>query len=99
MIGNSSSGILGSLLLKPTINIGDRQKRVKSKVLLTVCRINSHDAIKLSQSKNFQKICANSINPYGEKGAPDKIVKILENTDYTDLLKKEFYDLSPQKQS
>ena len=103
VIGNSSSGILEvPTFKKPTINIGDRQKgrlRAKSVIDCLPDKQHIHDAIKLSQSKNFQKICANSINPYGEKGAPDKIVKILENTDYTDLLKKEFYDLSPQTQS
>ena len=55
------------------------------------------NAIKLSQTEEFQKICANSTNPYGEKGAPDKIVKILANTDYEGLLKKEFFDLSLQR--
>ena len=65
-------------------------------MLLTVAvEQHIHDAIKLSQSKNAQKICANSINPYGEKGAPDKMVKILENTDYTDF-EKEVYDLGPK---
>ena len=99
VIGNSSSGILEvPTFRKPTINIGDRQKgrlRAKSVIDCLPVKQDIHNAIKLSQTEIFQRICANSNNPYGEKGAPDKIVKILTNTDYTNLLKKEFYDLRP----
>ena len=100
VIGNSSSGILEVPTFgKPTINIGDRQKgrlRAESVIDCLPDKQHIHDAIKLSQTEKFQRICANSTNPYGEKGAPEKIVKILASMDYVDLLKKEFYDLSSE---
>lgn len=83
VIGNSSSGLLEAPSFNiGTINLGDRQKgRIQSRSVIN-CGHSQTDilkAIKLLYSKNFQKNLRKTINPYGPKGASDKIIKILEN--------------------
>ena len=94
VIGNSSSGILEVPTFKKlTINIGDRQKgrlRAKSVIDCLPDKQHIHDATKLSQSNKFSKDLCKLNKSLWRKRVPDKIVKILENTDYTDLLKKSF---------
>ena len=82
MVGNSSSGLLEMPTFKKfTINIGDRQKgRIKAKSVIN-CKFNSQEIYKkinfVLKSKNQLKI-KNVKNPYGEGGATDKIISILE---------------------
>jgi len=100
MIGNSSSGILESASFKiPVVNIGDRQKgRVQPANILN-CECNTKDinvAIKLAVSSEFATTLEGLVNLYGEGHAAERIIKILENIDYSDkstYVKKGFYDL------
>ncbi|WP_032918756.1 UDP-N-acetylglucosamine 2-epimerase [Leptospira santarosai] len=97
VVGNSSSGIIEAPSFKiGTINIGDRQKgRLKAKSIID-CEPNKEgimNALKKLYSSDFQKNLSTTINPYGEGGASDKIVKILEGLEAQEVLKKKFFDL------
>ena len=84
---------------KGTINIGDRQRgRLKANSVID-CEPTQQsigDALKKLYSVEFQNTLKNVINPYGNGGASESIVKILENTFLDDILKKKFYDLEIQ---
>ena len=93
IIGNSSSGLLEAPTLKvPTINIGDRQKgRLISQSVID-CKPERKEIIYnlkkiLNSKKNFK-----FKNPYGRGGASKKIIRVLENLNYNNLLKKSFYN-------
>tara|TARA_Y100000816_G_C26103716_1_gene585729 strand:+ start:2059 stop:3219 length:1161 start_codon:yes stop_codon:yes gene_type:complete len=97
VIGNSSSGLLEVPSFRiGTINIGDRQKgRIQSKSVIN-CepnKISITKALKTAYSKKFLDKLKKSINPYGPKGAAEKIIKILESIDKVKI-KKHFYDIS-----
>ena len=49
------------------------------------------ESIKKSYSKSFRS-SLKSKNPYGN-GSIKKIIKILENKEFNNLIKKQFYDL------
>ena len=95
VIGNSSSGIIEAPSIgTPTINIGDRQKgRLKAPSVISCdCEYDSiHSAVKLSLSKNHQKISKRKESPYGNPGAAKKIINILSKTGFDNLLKKKFH--------
>ncbi|EMK10347.1 MULTISPECIES: UDP-N-acetylglucosamine 2-epimerase [Leptospira] len=97
VVGNSSSGIIEAPSFKiGTINIGDRQKgRLKAKSIID-CepkKTEIIDAFKRLYSSDFQKKLSTIVNPYGEGGASEKIVKILEKVEIQGILKKKFFDL------
>ena len=98
VIGNSSSGLLEAPSFKiPTINIGSRQEgRLKAKSVID-CEPSTNEilnAINLSLSKGFRHQIKDTKNPYGEGGATDKIMKILETIDITEIQSKKFYDIT-----
>lgn len=97
VLGNSSSGIAEAPSFKvATVDIGDRQKgRIKAKSVIS-CEPNREsisEALSLALSEPFQNKLKDVSNPYGEGGASKKIVNILKTFDYSDILKKKFYDL------
>jgi GDP/UDP-N,N'-diacetylbacillosamine 2-epimerase (hydrolysing) len=100
VIGNSSSGLAEvPSFKKGTINIGDRQRgRLKAKSVIDCepTRQSIGDALKKLYSVEFQNTLKNVINPYGNGGASESIIKILEDTLFNDILKKKFYDLEVQ---
>jgi len=97
VIGNSSSGLLEAPSFKiPTVNIGDRQKgRIVAKSV-----INCH-----AKSQNISEAISNALalkskndlvdikNPYGNGGASQRIVNILEKINLNGIIKKKFHDL------
>lgn len=101
MIGNSSSGIIEMpFFKKPTINIGERQNgriftdsviQCEAKKKLIVKAINK------GLSKDFRKNLTEKLNIYGEGNTAKKIKSILLKTNFSNLLKKEFYDLTNKK--
>lgn len=97
VVGNSSSGIIEAPSFKiGTINIGDRQKgrlRAKSIIDCEPKKIEIIDAFKRLYSSDFQKNLSTTVNPYGEGGASEKIVRILEKIDIQGILKKKFFNL------
>ena len=97
VIGNSSSGISEAPSFKiATVNIGDRQKgRLMANSIIN-CSFKKNEikrSIEKIYSSKFQSQLKNTINPYGEGGATEKIVKILKTVELKGLIKKPFYDL------
>lgn len=99
VVGNSSSGIAEAPSMGiGTINIGDRQRgRLRASSVID-CEPERHDilrAIEMSYSAVFRASLATAVNPYGDGGASQRIVQVLETASLSDLVKKVFYDLSP----
>lgn len=97
VVGNSSSGLAEvPSFHKATINIGDRQKgRLKAASVID-CepqRESIKVALAMAYSTEFQAILRETCNPYGEGGASEKVLRILENYDFSSSLKKMFHDL------
>ena len=98
IVGNSSSGILEAPSFKiGTINIGDRQKgRIKAKSVIDC--YPDHKSIKNAfikiYSKKFQEQLKKVKNPYGDKHASKRIIKVIKKIKLNNILKKKFYDLS-----
>ncbi len=97
VLGNSSSGILEAPTFSiPTVNIGTRQNgrpRASSVIDVEFEENSIVEAINKSISKDFLDSIGQVINPYGQPGACEKILKVLENLDYEVLLPKIFHDL------
>ncbi len=97
VVGNSSSGLAEvPSFRKGTINIGDRQRgRLKAASVIDCApeRQAIQQALKTLYSHEFQSALPGTRNPYGEGGASEKIIKILQEYPLGDLLKKPFYNL------
>ncbi len=97
VVGNSSSGLTEVPSFRmATINIGDRQKgRLKAASVID-CepqRESIKAALTIAYSADFQTTLRETCNPYGDGGASEKVLHILENYDFTSSLKKMFHDL------
>lgn len=96
VVGNSSSGLLEvPSFRKATINIGSRQAgRLKAQsVIDCLPRCESIlDAINQSYSSEFQDDLQWSINPYGNGGASESILSVLEEFPLSNILQKKFFD-------
>jgi GDP/UDP-N,N'-diacetylbacillosamine 2-epimerase (hydrolysing) len=97
VVGNSSSGLAEAPSFKiPTVNIGDRQRgRLKAESVIDCAPIKNEisSAIGKAVSSEFKKSCKLVKNPYGNGGASKMIIKKLEEIDFNNFLKKEFYDI------
>lgn len=98
VVGNSSSGLAEvPSFRKGTINIGDRQRgRLKADSVID-CAPDRHSiaaALHTLYSPEFQAQLATVRNPYGEGGASEKVVRVLQEYPLDTLLKKTFYDLA-----
>jgi GDP/UDP-N,N'-diacetylbacillosamine 2-epimerase (hydrolysing) len=98
VVGNSSSGLSEAPTFKiGTINIGDRQKGRITAASVIDCEPTKDSiltALRKLYSEEFQDKLKKVKNPYGEGGAAEKIKKVLKEKDLSDILKKEFYDIS-----
>jgi GDP/UDP-N,N'-diacetylbacillosamine 2-epimerase (hydrolysing) len=98
VVGNSSSGLMEvPSFKKGTINIGDRQKgrlQAKSVINCAPTREGISNALRELYSSDFQSRLHQSLNPYGDGGASEKVVKILKNHSINGIIKKVFYDIS-----
>lgn len=96
VVGNSSSGLAEvPSFKKGTINIGDRQRgrlRAASVIDCAPERTAIRAAIRKLFSAAFQAQLSGVDNPYGNGGASEAIVQILEQYRLDTLLKKRFYD-------
>jgi len=97
VVGNSSSGLLEAPTFKKgTINIGDRQLgRLQSKSVIN-CKANSKSitsALQYLYSNEFQVSLKKVVNPYGNGGASEKIVKIIKKYPLNNIVKKTFYNI------
>lgn len=97
VVGNSSSGLAEVPSFgKGTINIGDRQRgRLKAVSVIDCSPDRQSIAAALQQlySPAFQATLKTVRNPYGEGGASEKIVQILQGYPLESILKKSFHDL------
>lgn len=98
VLGNSSSGLTEAPSFKiATVDIGDRQKgRIKAESVIS-CRPEKdsiYEALTTAFSNDFQSKLKEVKNPYGEGGASEKVVEIIKNFDYTNILKKRFFDIN-----
>lgn len=98
VVGNSSSGLLEAPAFNiGTVNIGDRQKgRLKAESVID-CEPNSESilsALTTLYSTEFQSNLPTVMNPYGNGGASDAIVKVLAEYPLENIRKKQFYNLS-----
>ena len=97
MIGNSSSGILEMPTFKKfSINIGERQSgRIKAKSVIDskAQTQNIIRAIKFVLNPINRLKIKNVINPYGRGGASKKIIKVLKNKKFNNLILKDFFNI------
>lgn len=97
VIGNSSSGLIEIPALGvPTVNIGDRQRNRLRAPSVIDCNANDEviaEAITQALSPYFLAIAQRRETPYGTPGAACRIHKIIKESDFSDILKKPFYDL------
>lgn len=98
VVGNSSSGLLEvPSFKKGTINIGERQRgrlQASSVINCEPIRDSIGNAIKKLYSEQFQKSLKNTVNPYGEGDASEKIVSSIKSVVLDNLVKKSFYDIN-----
>ncbi len=97
VVGNSSSGLIEvPTFKKGTINIGTRQKgRIKASSVID-CEADA-DAIRNAVAKlyslAFQEELTDVVNPYGEPGAPARIVEAIERMNLKNMMSKKFFDV------
>ena len=98
VVGNSSSGIVEApSFIVPTVNIGDRQKgRVQSRSVINCSPTKDAiiKALKRAFSPEFRQSIQEMTNPYGKENTARNIKEIIKYFDLTNILKKEFYDIS-----
>lgn len=98
VVGNSSSGLAEvPSFRKGTVNIGDRQRgRLKADSVIDCApdRQSIAAALRTLYSPKFQAELETVRNPYGEGGASEKVVRVLQEYPLDTLLKKTFYDLA-----
>jgi len=97
IIGNSSSGIIEApSFRKGVVNIGDRQRgRVRAGNVID-CepdRESIGEAIQELYSSVFQSSLKSVRSPYGDGGASEKVVRILQEYPLESILKKAFHNL------
>jgi GDP/UDP-N,N'-diacetylbacillosamine 2-epimerase (hydrolysing) len=97
VVGNSSSGLAEvPSFQKGTINIGDRQRgRLQANSVINCEPTQACIKAALTQlySAEFQANLKYTVNPYGEGGASEKVLKFLKTARLDDMTKKQFYDL------
>ncbi len=99
VVGNSSSGLIEAPSMgKGTVNIGDRQRgRLKATSVID-CAPTRGDilaAIATLYDTEFQRQLSGIANPYGQGGAAEKIVQVLQHHRLDGIQKKTFHDLGP----
>lgn len=97
VIGNSSSGLIEvPFFYKPTVNIGDRQRgRLKAESIID-CQFNKQEifsSIELAISREFNEKIKSMKLLYGTGNTSEKIIKVLKNTQLTNIIKKKFNDI------
>ncbi|MBU0587276.1 MAG: UDP-N-acetylglucosamine 2-epimerase (hydrolyzing) [Gammaproteobacteria bacterium] len=96
VVGNSSSGLAEAPSFRTgTINIGDRQRGRLKAVSVIDCdadRVAIRTALSRLFSPTFQAGLPAVMNPYGNGGASEAIVRTLDQVSLDGLLKKRFFN-------
>lgn len=101
VVGNSSSGIIEAPSFNiGTVNIGDRQKgRIRATSVID-CE-PTYESIKAAfaelYSDDFQLELKTMRNPLGTGNASQLIIPVLKQVNLTNILKKEFYEITTVK--
>lgn len=99
VVGNSSSGLAEAPSLGVgTVNIGDRQRgRLKASSVIDCApqRDAILAAIHRLYTPAFRQALQATVNPYGQGGASEKIVKVLQVHPLDGIIKKVFHNLAP----
>ena len=97
VVGNSSSGLIEApSMQKPTVNIGSRQSgRLRSDSVIDANPTTESiiEAITKLYSTDVQQWLQDSQSPYGEPGASNALVTVLETTSLDGILMKHFHSL------
>jgi len=97
VIGNSSSGLIEAPgLKKGSVNIGNRQRGRNHASSVIDCEASDaaiRESLARLFSRDFQRQLQDVVNPYGDGGASEAIVRLLEKHPLDNLLKKQFYDV------
>ena len=97
VVGNSSSGLTEvPSFAKGTINVGDRQRgRLKAASVIDCKpeRASISAALDNLYSVEFQTMLKNVENPYGDGGAVQRIVSVLQSIPIDAFVKKSFHDV------
>lgn len=97
VVGNSSSGLLEAPSFGiGTVNVGDRQQgRLRAASVIDCEPISQAISAAISHmySSEFRSSLSRIRNPYGDGGASEKIVAVLETVSLDGLLKKSFIDV------
>lgn len=97
VVGNSSSGLAEApSMAVGTVNIGDRQSgrlQADSVINCSSDRKSIKQAIERLYDPDFRALLSLTVNPYGNGGASQKIVRVLQECTLDSILKKRFYDL------
>ncbi len=94
VVGNSSSGLYEvPSFKKPTVNIGDRQKgRLQASSIINCAP--EQNAILRSIRQAFDADCSETLNPYGQGDASQKIAEVLKCfPDPQALIRKRFFEI------
>jgi GDP/UDP-N,N'-diacetylbacillosamine 2-epimerase (hydrolysing) len=97
VVGNSSSGLAEApSFAKGTVNIGDRQRgRLKASSVIDCDPDRNSIAAALQKvySPAFQSTLPAVRNPYGDGGASERVLRIIQDYPLEFILKKSFHDL------
>lgn len=97
VVGNSSSGLLEAPAMGVgTVNIGNRQDRRLKASSVIDCDPRAYsvrEALNRVRTKPFLDLLGDISNPYGSGETSGSIVAVLENQDYSGLVRKVFKDL------
>ena len=98
VVGNSSSGVIEAPAAgTPSVNVGDRQAGRLKPASVIDCA-NAPEAIaaalRLALNPAFREAARHQPPPFGDGHAADRIVEVLERTDFAGLARKSFVDLN-----
>jgi UDP-N-acetylglucosamine 2-epimerase (non-hydrolysing) len=97
VVGNSSSGVIEAPAAgTPSVNVGDRQAgRLKPASVIDCANTPEAIAAALGRALDpaFREAAGQQPPPFGDGHAADRIVEILERTDFQGLARKTFVDL------
>lgn len=96
VVGNSSSGLTEAPAIGiPTVNIGPRQEGRLAADSVISCGASSEEisaAVSQALSAEFLASVTNSTGPYGTPGAADKVLQLLESTQFDTLGPRKYWD-------
>lgn len=91
VVGNSSSGLIEAPSLhRPTVNIGQRQRRRLAPESVIHCEAKAED-IKAAILRALDMDCSSVANPYGDGHAVERIVAALRRPMRHDIVQKRFH--------